>query len=102
MKEPIIEAVGMVECYGTVDAVAGLDLVAHSGEAAAVVAPNRAGMAGGDSDLRATIGVVPDAEKEPGHRSTIRLRIAVPRTVMFETASSMCRRSSVVSSMRDR
>ena len=72
MKEPIIEAVGVVKRYGTVEALSGLGLVAHSGEVTAVLGPNGAGKADGDSDLRAKIAAMPDAEKEQGHMSTIR------------------------------
>jgi daunorubicin resistance ABC transporter ATP-binding subunit len=43
MKEPIIEAAGVVKRYGKIHALSGLDLVAHGGEVTAVLGPNGAG-----------------------------------------------------------
>jgi ABC-2 type transport system ATP-binding protein len=40
---PIIEASGLVKRFGSVEALAGLDLVAHSGQVVAVLGPNGAG-----------------------------------------------------------
>jgi ABC-2 type transport system ATP-binding protein len=40
---PIIEAHGLTKRFGTVEALAGLDLVAHSGQVVAVLGPNGAG-----------------------------------------------------------
>ncbi|TDD77788.1 ATP-binding cassette domain-containing protein [Actinomadura darangshiensis] len=43
MAEPIIEADGLVRRFGKVEALAGLDLTAHSGQVTAVLGPNGAG-----------------------------------------------------------
>ena len=43
MAEPIIEAEGLVKRFGKVEALAGLDLVAHGGQVTAVLGPNGAG-----------------------------------------------------------
>ena len=43
MTEPTIEALGLVKRFGKVEALAGLDLIAHSGEVTAVLGPNGAG-----------------------------------------------------------
>jgi ABC-2 type transport system ATP-binding protein len=43
MTEPIIEAEGLVKRFGTVEALAGLDLRARSGQVTAVLGPNGAG-----------------------------------------------------------
>ncbi len=43
MTEPIIEADGLVKHFGKVEALAGLDLVAGSGQVTAVLGPNGAG-----------------------------------------------------------
>jgi ABC-2 type transport system ATP-binding protein len=43
MTEPIIEAEGLVKRFGTVEALAGLDLLARSGQVTAVLGPNGAG-----------------------------------------------------------
>jgi ABC-2 type transport system ATP-binding protein len=43
MTEPIIEAEGLVKWFGKVEALAGLDLVARSGQVTAVLGPNGAG-----------------------------------------------------------
>jgi ABC-2 type transport system ATP-binding protein len=40
---PIVEAQGLVKRFGKVEALAGLDLVAHSGQVLAVLGPNGAG-----------------------------------------------------------
>jgi len=72
MKGPIIEAVGVVKRYSTVEALSGLDPGAHGGEVTAVLGPNGAGTADGESDLRAKIAEMPEADKEQGHMSAIR------------------------------
>ncbi|HEV7762124.1 MAG TPA: ATP-binding cassette domain-containing protein [Acidimicrobiales bacterium] len=41
--EPVIEARGLVKRFGKVEALAGLDLVAHRGQVVAVLGPNGAG-----------------------------------------------------------
>src|SRR5206468_2700151 len=41
--EPILEAEGLVKRFGTVQALAGLDLVARRGDVTAVLGPNGAG-----------------------------------------------------------
>jgi ABC-2 type transport system ATP-binding protein len=41
--EPVIEARGLVKRFGNVEALAGLDLVAHRGQVVAVLGPNGAG-----------------------------------------------------------
>ena len=43
MASPIVEAHGLTKRFGKVDALAGLDLVAHSGQVVAVLGPNGAG-----------------------------------------------------------
>ena len=43
MAEPIIEAEGLVKRFGKVEALAGLDLVAHGGQVTGVLGPNGAG-----------------------------------------------------------
>jgi ABC-2 type transport system ATP-binding protein len=43
MTEPIIEAEGLVKWFGKVEALAGLDLLACSGQVTAVLGPNGAG-----------------------------------------------------------
>jgi ABC-2 type transport system ATP-binding protein len=43
MASPIVEARGLTKRFGKVDALAGLDLVAHSGQVVAVLGPNGAG-----------------------------------------------------------
>jgi hypothetical protein len=43
MAEPIIEAVGLAKRFGKVEALAGLDLIAHGGQVTAVLGPNGAG-----------------------------------------------------------
>ena len=43
MTEPIIEAEGLVKWFGKVEALAGLDLLARSGQVTAVLGPNGAG-----------------------------------------------------------
>jgi ABC-2 type transport system ATP-binding protein len=43
MTEPVIEAVGLTKRFGKVEALAGLDLAARSGEVTAVLGPNGAG-----------------------------------------------------------
>jgi ABC-2 type transport system ATP-binding protein len=43
MASPIVEAYGLTKRFGKVDALAGLDLVAHSGQVVAVLGPNGAG-----------------------------------------------------------
>lgn len=43
MTEPIIEAEGLVKWFGKVEALAGLDLLARSGQITAVLGPNGAG-----------------------------------------------------------
>src|SRR5918993_420576 len=43
MSTPVIEAVGLAKRFGKVEALAGLDLVARSGEVTAVLGPNGAG-----------------------------------------------------------
>ena len=43
MADPIIEAEGLVKRFGKVPALAGLDLVARSGQVTAVLGPNGAG-----------------------------------------------------------
>jgi daunorubicin resistance ABC transporter ATP-binding subunit len=43
LAEPIIEAEGLVKRFGKVEALAGLDLVAHGGHVTAVLGPNGAG-----------------------------------------------------------
>jgi ABC-2 type transport system ATP-binding protein len=43
VAEPIIEAEGLVKRFGKVEALAGLDLVAHGGQVTAVLGPNGAG-----------------------------------------------------------
>jgi ABC-2 type transport system ATP-binding protein len=43
MTEPVIEAEGLVKWFGKVKALAGLDLVARSGQITAVLGPNGAG-----------------------------------------------------------
>jgi ABC-2 type transport system ATP-binding protein len=43
LTEPIIEAEGLVKRFGKVTALAGLDLIAHSGQVTAVLGPNGAG-----------------------------------------------------------
>ena len=43
MSTPIVEARGLTKSFGKVQALAGLDLVAHSGQVVAVLGPNGAG-----------------------------------------------------------
>jgi ABC-2 type transport system ATP-binding protein len=43
MASPIVEAHGLAKRFGKVEALAGLDLVAHSGQVVAVLGPNGAG-----------------------------------------------------------
>ena len=43
MTEPIIEAEGLIKWFGKVEALAGLDLLARSGQITAVLGPNGAG-----------------------------------------------------------
>lgn len=43
MTEPVIEAHAVVKRFGKVEALSGLDLVAHAGEVTAVLGPNGAG-----------------------------------------------------------
>ena len=43
MAPPIVEAHGLTKRFGKVEALAGLDLVAHSGQVVAVLGPNGAG-----------------------------------------------------------
>jgi len=43
MSTPIVEAQGLTKSFGKVQALAGLDLVAHSGQVVAVLGPNGAG-----------------------------------------------------------
>jgi ABC-2 type transport system ATP-binding protein len=43
MAPPIVEARGLTKRFGTIEALAGLDLVAHSGQVVAVLGPNGAG-----------------------------------------------------------
>jgi ABC-2 type transport system ATP-binding protein len=43
VTEPIIEAEGLVKRFGKVEALAGLDLVANTGQVVAVLGPNGAG-----------------------------------------------------------
>jgi ABC-2 type transport system ATP-binding protein len=43
MTEPIIEAEGLVKWFGKVEALAGLDLLARSGQITAMLGPNGAG-----------------------------------------------------------
>jgi ABC-2 type transport system ATP-binding protein len=43
MASPIVEAQGLTKRFGRVEALAGLDLVAHSGQVVAVLGPNGAG-----------------------------------------------------------
>ncbi|MGH9216468.1 MAG: ATP-binding cassette domain-containing protein [Acidimicrobiales bacterium] len=43
MASPIVEAHGLTKRFGKVEALAGLDLVAHSGQVVAVLGPNGAG-----------------------------------------------------------
>ncbi|HEX8803199.1 MAG TPA: ATP-binding cassette domain-containing protein, partial [Acidimicrobiales bacterium] len=43
MTPPIVEAEGLTKSFGRVQALAGLDLVAHSGQVVAVLGPNGAG-----------------------------------------------------------
>ncbi len=43
MTTPVIEARGLTKRFGKVDALAGLDLVAHAGNVVAVLGPNGAG-----------------------------------------------------------
>lgn len=43
MADSIIEAEGLVKRFGKVKALAGLDLVAHTGQVTAVLGPNGAG-----------------------------------------------------------
>jgi ABC-2 type transport system ATP-binding protein len=43
LTEPIIEAEGLVKRFGKVTALAGLDLIAYSGQVTAVLGPNGAG-----------------------------------------------------------
>jgi ABC-2 type transport system ATP-binding protein len=43
MAPPIVEAHGLTKRFGMVEALAGLDLVAHSGQVVAVLGPNGAG-----------------------------------------------------------
>jgi len=43
MAAPIVEAHGLTKRFGKVEALAGLDLVAHSGQVVAVLGPNGAG-----------------------------------------------------------
>ena len=43
MSTPIVEARGLTKSFGKVQALAGLDLVAESGQVVAVLGPNGAG-----------------------------------------------------------
>jgi ABC-2 type transport system ATP-binding protein len=43
MTEPVIEAEGLVKRFGRVEALAGLDLLARSGQVTAILGPNGAG-----------------------------------------------------------
>ncbi|MFC4048855.1 ATP-binding cassette domain-containing protein [Actinomadura syzygii] len=40
---PVLEAAGLAKRYGSVEALAGLDLVAESGQVVALLGPNGAG-----------------------------------------------------------